>query len=459
VARILLVTSEMAGRINVTCELAHRLRTAGHEPTIACPVDISARIAELGMTFTRIGAAASRHPDSADPPSRITGRLAAFLRRLGGLRHLAANRTARVDALEPEGLVASMRTLAPDLALIDIELPVPVMAAWAAGVPVVLWTTMLSVWRRPGLPPLGSAITPGVGRSGSRIGIALAWLRFRTWKWLRMQRLRITRMGTDQISVLRRVAARTGFPFDEETARYEWLLPFTYRTLPVLSFNAFELEFPHDPQPTCRYVGPVLNPRRRTTPDPDIDRSLEAIYGRRSADPSRRLIYCAFGAWHKGDDRDFVRRVIEAVATRPDWDLVAGLGDRIDPSSLGEVPGNVHLLRWAPQLEVLGNADVAIHHAGIGSVNECIASGVPMVLYPFDFLDQPGNAARVAFHGIGEVGDRRSDSADVIRERLERMLGDGDVRRRVEQMRTVLLGYETDNRALDEIERLLSDSG
>ncbi len=202
-----------------------------------------------------------------------------------------------------------------------------VIAAASTRIPIALWTSMLSVWKRPGLPPLHSPIIPGKGWSGSRIGIEWAWLKFRAGKWVAIQRNRLQRRGTDRISVLRSLSERVGFPFDQEAVRFDWLVPFTFRSLPVLSFNALELEFPHQPHPSCRYVGPVLALDRPTPAwSAASAKRLGELFAAREADGRRSLIYCSFGAWHKGDDLDFLRRVVDAVSRHPD--LGSGRGSR-----------------------------------------------------------------------------------------------------------------------------------
>ena len=200
----------------------------------------------------------------------------------------------------------------------------------------------------------------------------------------------------------------------------------------MLTFTAQALEFPHEPHNSVQYVGPVLDAGRNATHS--RAGGMESIYEKRSRDVDRRLVYCGFGAWHKGDDRSFIQRVIAIGKRRPEWDIVIGLGSRIDQAEFADVPDNVHLLPWAPQMQVLQHADAAIHHAGISSVNECIVSGVPMVLYPFNFLDQPGNAARVAYHGLGLVGTRE-DASHQIEMRVDLVLGDPRFRDAVGRMR------------------------
>ncbi len=288
-------------------------------------------------------------------------------------------------------------------------------------------------------------------------------MRFRLWKWLRYQRHRITRVGTDQYSVLREVAARLGYPVKRDAARYHWLIPFVYRNLPTLMFNAREIEFPHDPDPMCSYVGPMLNASRRVADAGEdqiaISQALGAVYERRRQGETSALIYCSFGAWHSGDDAGFFRRVIQAVGRRPDWEAVVGLGGRVDPALIGEVPANVHLFEWAPQMEVLAHADVAIHHAGISSINESIVSGVPMVVYPYDYGDTSGAAARVVFHGIGLRGDRVADEVDTIYEMINSVLTEPAYRSNTERMRDAFAEYERNDIAVKTVERWIRPEG
>jgi len=454
VAHILIASSEMAGRINISLALARRLVERGHTVTLANPVAAEGRAAAVGAGFVRLERGSSPAPEPGAPAASTAARLTA---RAGQLSTIRERRAAAARALNPDGWRATVRDLGPDLALVDIELPAETLATWATGVPVALWTSMLSVWKRPDVPPLHTGIIPGEGWRGSRLGIEGAWMRFRIGKWVGNQRRRLAKVGADRMSVLRTIADRYRFPFSAEISRYDWLLPYTYRTLPVLSFNALELEFPHQPRPNCSYVGPLLD---RTRPGPasggmNEQRQIAALATRRRRGRSEALIYCGFGAWHKGDDAVFLRRVVAAAGSHPEWDVVVGLGDRLATNALGETPSNVHVFSWVPQLDVLATADLAVHHAGISSLNESIACGVPMVVYPFDFLDQPGNAARVAYHRLGEVGDRHTETAATIGLRMERVLDDEVARRRIAQMRRSFEAYEDQDCAVRAVEALL----
>jgi UDP:flavonoid glycosyltransferase YjiC (YdhE family) len=111
---------------------------------------------------------------------------------------------------------------------------------------------------------------------------------------------------------------------------------------------------------------------------------------------------------------------------------------------------------------------VAVTHAGLGTVKECIVSGVPVVVFPFLPEDQPEssrrvalqgleiNANRVVHHGLGIQGDLRSFSAATIASLVEEA-GRPEVRTRVESMRRRFLDAERAGIGIDLIEERLGE--
>lgn len=445
-ALIALITSEMAGRIHICCELGVRLEQAGHTVVIGSPAPIGDRVSAAGLTYVDMEAPTPRETGSRRR-HRLAGRLLGLIGRLGSVTTMSRRQDARASLLGVDEFTTAMERNQPDLVLIDLELGAHLLAARSLQLNVAGWTSMLSVWKRPGLPPLGSDIIPGRGLAGSRLGIEWAWLSLRAQRWIGDLRLRLTRVGEDRVSVLRRIAHRFGVSFRQLADRWQWLVPFVPRDLPTIVFNASHLEFPHEPLPSTRYVGPMIGIRPGEELGP-----LEAVIetAREGA-----LVYASFGAWDKGDDREFLARLVEVARIRPEWTIVVGLGGRRSPAEFGDMPDNLHLLSWAPQTAVLQHADVAIHHAGISSVNECLRAGVPMVVYPFDFLDQPGNAARVEFHGLGIRGDRHADTPDDIVGHIERALS-GPFREQVRAMSAILEDLDQSQAAVAAVTALLS---
>ena len=83
-----------------------------------------------------------------------------------------------------------------------------------------------------------------------------------------------------------------------------------------------------------------------------------------------------------------------------DINLICSIGNMLKPADLGEIPANVSLHAFLPQLKVLQNIDAFVSHAGIGSIMEATWFGVPTLDIP-QMGDQFDTANKVAELGIG----------------------------------------------------------
>ena len=110
-------------------------------------------------------------------------------------------------------------------------------------------------------------------------------------------------------------------------------------------------------------------------------------------------------------------------------------------------------------MELLSSADAAVIHGGMTTVYECIHHSVPMVVYPFTTNDQLGTAARVAKFGLGIVGSRSDDNVTAIRNRIERVLDDKTIHKRVVRMRRHLARYDQENSVAEVVNQLISQRG
>ncbi|WP_433790930.1 macrolide family glycosyltransferase [Actinoplanes sp. CA-252034] len=124
---------------------------------------------------------------------------------------------------------------------------------------------------------------------------------------------------------------------------------------------------------------------------------------------------------------EFYRRCVEAFGDLPGWHVVLQIGRHVDPAVLGELPGNIEVHSWVPQLEVLRQASAFLTHAGMGGSVEGLYCGTPMLVAP-QAVDQFGNADRLVELGVA----RRIDttvSAEQLRETFEDLINDPEVRR------------------------------
>ena len=116
------------------------------------------------------------------------------------------------------------------------------------------------------------------------------------------------------------------------------------------------------------------------------------------------LIYASLGTLVNGLTNVY-DKILEAVGEFPDMQLVLSVGKNVNPDDLGPIPSNTIVVRVAPQLELLKRAALCLTHAGLNTALEALAQGVSMVAIPIGY-DQPGVAARIAYHGVAEFRDR-----------------------------------------------------
>jgi UDP:flavonoid glycosyltransferase YjiC (YdhE family) len=186
--------------------------------------------------------------------------------------------------------------------------------------------------------------------------------------------------------------------------------------------------------------------------------ALQSIISRRGATTAERpllLVLCStFATVHTG----FVKRILQAAARRPDWDVILSLGDRDGERQFDSLPANVHSFPWVPVLELLPHTDVVVTNAGPNTINECIRFGVPPVVYSLGTNDQPGNAARVAYHDVGIVGDIEAETVDQFIAHVEQALCDADIQSNIERMQDRFRTYEDEQRAVRFVEEMITSS-
>lgn len=453
---VVYVTNGFAGNLNVALELGNRLREAGHRVTYLCPAQREQLVTGEGHAYIALSADRSIRAEAAD--------IDCVAQRWRRLRLRRALRKRSIDNDEIERIVDR---LAPDLLLIDIELHYAIIVTARLGVPTALVTCWFNVFRRPGVPPLHSLAVPGTTLA-SRLSVTGSWWRLILWKRYRALRERLSPAGvraallplgyqTRRLGDLRALARSRGVRLRRAVDRNQWIIPFVYRHLPVLSFTAWEMEFPHAPSPLMHYVGPMI-PKSRSERRSNAG-SLAAWRAFRDARPEtsspRPLVYCSLGSYW-GTDVAFLRKVIAVFARRREWDLVLGLGGKLAAASLDSLPPNAVALEWAPQLEILELADGALTHGGINTINECIARGVPVVVYSTNRVDQNGCAARVAYHRLGIIGDIDGDDAPQIERNISQILTDREIIGSVDTMHDTFERYTRSQRAIEIVERLMA---
>ncbi|MGW3138507.1 macrolide-inactivating glycosyltransferase [Streptomyces sp. NPDC001139] len=154
------------------------------------------------------------------------------------------------------------------------------------------------------------------------------------------------------------------------------------------------------------------------------------------------------------DRPGFYRECVRAFGGLPGWHLVLQIG-RLDPAELGDVPGNVEVRSWVPQLAVLRRADLFVTHAGAGGSQEGLATATPMIAVP-QAVDQFGNADMVQALGVARRLDTEEATAEALRATALALVDDPEVARRLGEIRAAMAQEGGAGRAADLIEAELA---
>jgi len=213
-----------------------------------------------------------------------------------------------------------------------------------------------------------------------------------------------------------------------------------YSKLAQICQQPAEFEYPRRHLPRClHFTGPFERPASRAP--------VEFPYERLSGQP---LIYASMGTLHNRIPGVFAR--IARACAGLDAQLVIATGGAPHPSDVDE---SILVVTYAPQLELLSRAALAITHAGMGTVLHCLGRGVPMVAIPIA-SEQPGLAARVAWSGAGEYIPLARLRVTRLREAVSRVLYQPTYREHALRLRDAIQRAGGVVRAADVVEQVLN---
>jgi MGT family glycosyltransferase len=215
----------------------------------------------------------------------------------------------------------------------------------------------------------------------------------------------------------------------------------TVSKLAVITQTPKEFDFPGIPWPAqFHYAGPFHDDEGRVP----VPFPWEQLTG-------KPLIYASLGTLVNGLE-DVYKHILNAVEPLEDVQVVLSVGKNISPENLGRIPSNTIVVRCAPQIELLKRAALCITHAGLNTVLESLAHGVPMVAIPIGY-DQPGVAARIAYHRVGEFLEVEDLTIEGVSQLIAKVLGDQGYSNRAQHFRRVIAETRGLDLAADAIER------
>ncbi|WUT60757.1 macrolide-inactivating glycosyltransferase [Streptomyces sp. NBC_00683] len=151
------------------------------------------------------------------------------------------------------------------------------------------------------------------------------------------------------------------------------------------------------------------------------------------------------------NEPDFYRECVKAFGDLPGWHVVLQIGTHVPPSALGDVPANIEVHSWVPQLSVLKQADAFITHAGAGGSQEGLATGTPLVAVP-QAVDQYGNADMLQALGVARHLPKEDADAASLRAAVLALVDDPEVAEKLARVQERMAGEGGTKRAADLIE-------
>jgi len=402
------------GHLNPLTALARRLQQRGHTVVIFGIADVEARVRAAGIDFCLIG--------QSDYPLGTLQKLDQQLGEMTGFEVLKFTMDRITDTARMvlrDGLDA-VRNANLDALLID-------EADMANNIAEYLR-----------LPFVSLALIPPMVNDNRYPPFYFGWSGSQRW-WSRLR-------NEIAIRVLTRVAAPLFAAVNEY--RVAWGLPLGripgegLSKLAQVAQMPRALEFDIDPlPPNLYYTGPFVDPAQR----PAIDFPWEKLDG-------RPLIYASLGTL-QNQSRDKFRMIAEACSTL-DVQLVMSLGGGFEQDQLGSLSGGPIVVNYAPRLELVKRSSLVITHAGLNTVLESLAQGVPLVCLPLG-NDQPGVAARVRAHGAGVVVPSRSANAKRLHSAVRAVLENDSYRRASRRLQAAMAQIDGLDLAADIVEDVL----
>ncbi|MCU0467380.1 MAG: glycosyltransferase [Arcicella sp.] len=325
----------------------------------------------------------------------------------------------------------------PDLIILDFNFIYDAIILAKYKIPIMMWSVFVSATRASNIPHFHFSFVPSDSFYSHFIS-EMTWEVFNiykktnNWFYSVLGRFLPTNNGLSNELTrnywLHKVANAQNFPLQKvaDSRRPFWIGLNNY---PELISSPKDFDFPRCVKSNEHYIGHAI----------DFDRIREPMSNELNDFISDRkhktLIYCSLGTQHQYNECfKFFCEVIKAFGNSENYSVIMSVGSVIDIGKFESVPENIFIANNVPQLEVLEFTHVMLTHGGMSSVVECILSGVPMIVFP-TAVDQPGNAARVIYHGLGLKGDVRKDKANVIRTKVEQILTTKSFKEKILQMR------------------------
>jgi zeaxanthin glucosyltransferase len=410
----------LTGHLNPMTALARKLQSRGHEVVFIGVPDIEPVVRAAGLDFVSFG-------ENEYPPGSVA-------KSFGGVAKLHGLDVVRYTArkLTPGLLKTALKHLPGKLAETGVNaLVLDMIYRLLEIVPMHLRLPYVQIWNILHFDFSGS--TPLALYSWPHETSPEALAR-------NVEGLEIVRdIRGPVLPIAQSYAERNGLEID-------WSKPTaTLSKLAVITQTPKEFDFPipHLP-PQFHYAGPFHDNEGREP--------VSFPWNKLTGQP---LIYASLGTIVNGQNKVY-DTILEAVGEFPEMQVVLSVGRNFNQRDLGPIPSNTIVVPIAPQIELLKRAALCITHAGLNTALEALAQGVPMVAIPIGY-DQPGVAARIAYHGVGEFVEIGNLTARHLSELMVKVKSNPSYRDKARWFQKILAETRGLDIAADTIERVFEE--
>ena len=413
--RIGFVSLPLAGHLNPMTALARKLQSGGAEVRFIGVPDIEPAVRAANLAFESYC--------EEEYPAGSVARIYAPIAKLHGLDLMRY----QVEEISPKFLQAELKHLPQKLVETGVEAMVLDAVSFLELVPMSLGIPFVEVWN-----------TLHVDFSGATPPTVFGWPHETTAE-ARARNIE----GVKIVGNLWKPIWAVAQAYEKQNGlQIDWSDPSaTASKLAVITQIPREFDFAGTPWPAhFLYAGPFH--------DGDGREQVAFPWEKLTGEP---LIYASLGSLVNGHPEVF-RSILGAVEKLKGIQAVLSVGKNVDLGDLGPIPANTLVVNTSPQVALLKHAVLCITHAGLNTTLESLAQGVPMVAIPIGY-DQPGVAARIAHHGVGEFMEVEHLTAEAMLERIQGVLSDPRYRIRAQHFASVIAGTRGLDLAADVIEQ------
>lgn len=404
-----IIAPPLRGHYLPLSHLASEMIARGHHVTFIHHPDARCLVEAEGANFEAIGTSAPSVSRWTLPMAKIRG--------LVGLGTMMGGMVRFTDMFCREA-PAVLKRIGADALIVDQMEAGGGMVAEHLGLPFISIANVIPINREMGVPPpyVGWPYDPSErGLKRNRGG----------WRVTDLLMRKVSKGIADDARML-------GLPPRKRIE--ECLSPLLQLSQMVPSIDFPRRELP----PGFHYTGPL---RRGQQPPFDLPPGDD-----------RPLVFCSFGTL-QGSRVNLFRKVAEACA-QLNLRLLLTQGGLGKVRTAERLPGDPLVYDWVPQEAVLRHAHLIVCHAGINTVLDPLAAGVPMVLMPLAF-EQAGTAARMEHAGVAKVLSFRS-SPSRIADAIAQVRADPAYGHRARALQSEMQAAGGVARAADLIEAALS---